>query len=168
MNVDYVNPFIEATVSVFDTMLGSHASRTGLELSETFTPVYEVTGIIGLSGKASGDVIISFEKRLAIAATQALLGESVEELNEEVLDAVGEITNMIAGKAKSSLQEYNMTMALPTVIVGKNHTIHFPRTVKPIAISFSSEMGDFNIKVGLVENTAEGGKSIEQSETTLA
>ena len=154
MNVDYVNPFIEATKNVFDKMLSCSIERTGLGISENYSPEYEITGIIGLSGRVSGDVVISFEKQLAFAATEALLNEPVQSICDEVIDTVGEMTNMIAGNAKSNLEKYKLSLALPTVIVGKNHSIRFPSTVKPIAISFRSPPGDCCIKVGLIETDA--------------
>ena len=155
MRAEYINPFIEATVNVFGTMLGCKVERTGLELNESYAPNHEVTGIIGLSGKASGDIVLSFEKTLALSTTEALLGEPVETIGDDVVDAVGEITNMIAGNAKSHLEELEMTLALPTVIVGKNHSIRFPTKVRPIAIHFTSDWGGLTIEVGLTENSEE-------------
>ena len=152
MNAEHVNPFIESTVSVFRTMLGCDVSRKGLEVHDTFAPEYDVTGIIGLSGKASGDIVISFEQRLALAAAEALVGEKFESITDDVIDTVGELTNMIAGHAKSSMEQLELTLALPTVIVGKNHSIRFPSKVKPISIPFESDWGNFNIEIGLIES----------------
>lgn len=155
MNVDCINPFIESTVSVFQTMLGCTVKRTGLKVNDTFAPEYDVTGIIGLSGKASGDVVISFERQLALIVTRELTGETCDIITEDVIDTIGELTNMIAGNAKTSMQELEMTLALPTVIVGKNHSIRFPSKVKPLSIPFESDWGNFNIEVGLVDTTGE-------------
>jgi len=149
---EHINPFIESTVNVFGTMLGCPVHRTGVSINDNFTPDYDVTGIIGLSGKASGDVIISFEKQFALSATEALVGEKFDSINDEVVDTIGELTNMIAGNAKSNMAELEMNLALPTVIVGKNHAIRFPSRVKPISIDFESEWGRFEIEVGLVES----------------
>ncbi|QDU58017.1 chemotaxis protein CheX [Aeoliella mucimassa] len=152
MRAEYINPFIESTVEVFKTMLGCEVSRTGLTVHETFCPEYDITGIIGMSGKAHGDVVISFQQEVALSAAEALLGIRYEEINDDVVDTVGELTNMIAGNAKTSLQDLQMSLALPTVIVGKNHSIRFPSKVKPLALPFSSCWGSFNIEVGLVES----------------
>ena len=151
MNVDFINPFIDSATNVFETMLGCTVTRTGLKLNEHFTPEYDITGIIGLSGKASGNVVISFEQKLALKATEALLGEAVSTMNDDVIDTVGELTNMIAGHAKTGLEEMEMVIALPTVIVGQNHSIRFPSKVQSLSIPFTSDWGCFNIEVGLVE-----------------
>lgn len=152
MNTDYINPFIEATVSVFDTMLGCKASRTGLALEDNFTPRFDVTGVIGLSGRVAGDIVISFERQLALSATEALVGESYSDIGDDVIDTIGELTNMIAGNAKARMEELELKLALPTVIVGKNHSIRFPSRIKPISIPFDTDLGSFNIEVGLTES----------------
>jgi len=152
MNTDYINPFIESTISVFETMLGCSVTRKAISVHDTFAPEYDVTGIIGLSGKASGDIVISFERKLTLLATEALVGEKYDDITDDVIDTVGELTNMIAGNAKSSMEELELTLALPTVIVGKNHTIRFPSRVKPISIPFESEWGNFSIEVGLLQS----------------
>lgn len=154
MNAVYINPFIESTVSVFDTMLGCSATRTGLQVNDRFEPEYDVTGIIGLSGKASGDIVISFEKALALSATEALIGVHYDAITDDVIDTIGELTNMIAGSAKSSMADLELKLALPTVIVGKNHSIRFPSKVKPVSIPFESDWGSFSIEVGLLECSA--------------
>ena len=45
-----------------------------------------------------------------------MLGEEIEEMNEEIKDAVGEITNMISGQARKKLDEQGMSLkaAIPS------------------------------------------------------
>ncbi|MCO6043798.1 chemotaxis protein CheX [Aeoliella sp. ICT_H6.2] len=152
MRAEYINPFIEATVDVFKTMLGCEVERTGLAVNQTFCPQFDITGIIGLSGRAHGDVVISFERDVALKATEALVGGTCGEITEDVVDTVGELTNMIAGNAKTQLESLEMSLALPTVIVGHNHSIRFPSKVKPLSLPFQSKWGNFNIEVGLIES----------------
>jgi chemotaxis protein CheX len=54
-----------------------------------------------------------------------MLVEEFTEINEEVKDGVGEITNMISGDARRQLEGIGMEFAagIPTVITGKNHGI---------------------------------------------
>jgi chemotaxis protein CheX len=46
-----------------------------------------------------------------------MIGEKYDEMNEEVADCVGELTNMISGDARSQLQKvgFDFTAAIPTV-----------------------------------------------------
>jgi chemotaxis protein CheX len=147
----HINPFLASTQEVFSTMLGTKLTRGELSLSVNFQPQHEVSGIIGLSGKASGTVVVSLDREVAIAVTEHLLGERPASINADVVDAVGEIVNMIAGRAKSNLEELEMSLSLPTVITGKNHVIQFGSSAQTICIPYTCEWGQLSLEVGLVE-----------------
>ena len=73
------------------------------------------------------------------------------ELNTDVVDAVGELTNMVAGGAKSQLTEYQLSISLPGVIKGAGHEVCFPSDVTPICVPFTCVWGALKIEVGLAE-----------------
>ena len=149
MNVEFVNPFLNATTSVFHTMLGCELVRGQASLKRNRAPEYEVSGLIGLTGKYQGMVIVSLGRDTAIRATEILLSERSPTLNHDVVDAVGEIANMIAGAAKAQLEKYNLSVGLPSVICGKNHSIGFPSNSVPISLPFDSTIGPVCVEVGL-------------------
>jgi chemotaxis protein CheX len=152
MKVEYINPFLSAMISVFDTMLGCTLTRYELYVKESVQPEHEISGIIGLSGRAKGAIVLSLCREAALSATEALLGERPLDINSDVADAVGEITNIVAGNAKSKLEHLNMSVSLPTVIIGKCHTIEFPKNTTPICIPFDSKWGPVTAMVGLVDH----------------
>ncbi|QDS90379.1 hypothetical protein EC9_45870 [Rosistilla ulvae] len=91
------------------------------EIGET-TPadrIHEIKGIIGISGAICGTAALSITRDFAYKATGALLGETPTELNSDVVDAVGEIVNMIAGRARVLLGNEATNMSLPSVILGQ-------------------------------------------------
>lgn len=149
MNVALINPFISATLEVFRTMVACELSRGQLALKQHSAPLYEVSGLIGLTGRFQGMVVVSLGRNTAIKAAEAMLGESLEVVNSQVIDAVGELANMIAGSAKSKLAEHELSVGLPSVICGKNHSIGFPSNSTPIQLPFASPMGPVCIEVGL-------------------
>ncbi len=153
INIEFINPFVESTAAVFQTMLGVTVKRGALYLKESFQPSQEVTGIIGLSGIARGSVLLGLSRPIAIKATSMLLGEPCESLDHHVIDAVGELTNMITGAAKAKLERLQMSIGLPTVIVGRNHTVVFPTGVAPIGIPFETDIGPICLEVSLAEST---------------
>jgi chemotaxis protein CheX len=153
MNVDYINPFLQATISAFDTMLGCALTRGTPYLKDGSQPEHEVSGIIGLSGKAQGTVVLGLEREAALSAAGTLLCERPDEINADVTDAVGELANIIAGSAKAKLEELQLSVSLPTVITGKGHSVEFPSKVRPICIPFESEWGPVTVEVGLTEQT---------------
>ena len=151
MKAEFINPFVSSTVEVFATMLDCDLSRGELAVNSNFQPEHEISGIIGLSGLASGTVIVSLDSSVARAAAGRMLGNAPDNINADVIDAVGELTNMIAGKAKSTLEHLDMKLALPTVITGKNHVITFGSAAQTICIPYSCEWGELSVEVGLAE-----------------
>ena len=153
MRVEYINPFVTAVLSVFRTMLNCTLTRGQPFRKANCQPMHEVTGIIGLSGKAKGTVVLSLDREAAMRATEALLGERPFSINADVTDAVGELTNIIAGNAKAQLEQYAMSVSLPTVITGKGHCIDSPRAAPAICIPFDCEWGTVMVEVALVETS---------------
>ena len=148
LTADYINPVISATRTVFETMLECTPVRTELVLKEKMTPTFEVSAIIGVTGKAVGTIVLSLARCTALEVLNRMIGIEAKEINTEVCDAVGELTNMIAGTAKSQLEKFELSISIPNIISGKDHTIHYPSNVKPICIVFDSEIGPFAVEVG--------------------
>ena len=104
----------------------------------------DVSGLIGMvSEQAKGSLSITFEASLALATMKGMVGESPDEVNSEITDLVGEITNMVTGGAKRQLSEkgFEFDMATPMVVSGKNHTIHHKAKGSVIIIPLRSEYG---------------------------
>ena len=148
-DVDFINPVITSLEETFDTMLNCKISRVGLMLMENNTALHPVSGIIGINGKqAVGTVVLTMSEGVALKAASTLLMTEVTEANEDVMDAVGELANMVAGATKAKLGKYNMTMGLPSVFHGNNCRIHFPANAHPIVIPFQSPWGALALQVG--------------------
>lgn len=151
MRVEYINPFVKALVTTFSTMLNCTATRGQLKLKQDINPPLDISGVIGLSGKAVGTVVVSLSKEVAVKATSAMLMMDATEIDNDVIDAVGEITNMVAGSAKAELYEYELSISLPSVITGRGHEVRFPSNVTPICVPFETEWGPLHLEVGLTE-----------------
>lgn len=148
LTAEYINPVISATRTVFETMLGCTPVRTGLSLKDDKSPVYELSAVIGISGKVAGTIVVSLSERAAIQVLSRMVGSEATCINTEVCDAVGELTNMIAGSAKAQMERLQLSISIPNVVSGKDHEVHFPSNVRPICIQFESEIGEFAIQVG--------------------
>ena len=101
MKVEFINPFIESTFAVFKAMLNLEPKKDKLYIKENSNPTYDVSGIIGLVGDVSGSVVISFPEDLVLLMVENFVGEKKETVDDDVVDAVGELVNIIAGNAKS-------------------------------------------------------------------
>jgi chemotaxis protein CheX len=148
LTAEYVNPVISATRSVFEMMLNCVPNRTGLRMRTLQDPRHEVSAVIGVSGKAAGTIVVNLSQHAACEVLRRMVGSETTEITAEVCDAVGELTNMIAGSAKAQLAKYELSISLPNVISGSDHTVHFPSDVTPMVIAFESEIGPLTIEVG--------------------
>lgn len=125
MDVKLINPFINATLNALETMAFTKARAGNPYLKKDQVACGDVSGVIGLTGEVSGTISVSFTKKSILAIVSNMLGEEIKELNEEIQNAVGEITNMISGQAGQKLEGLGRSLkaAIPTVITGKNHSI---------------------------------------------
>lgn len=144
---DYVNPVLASTKATFEATLGCTPRRSGMELA-TPTAKYDVSAIIGITGSATGTIVVSLSARAAMQALQRMVGVEAAEIDADVLDAVGELCNMIAGGAKAKLEHHQLAISIPNMVSGVGHQIHYPSQVQPIRLQFESELGPFCIDVG--------------------
>ena len=151
MQAEQINPFLSAVSNTFTTMLQCEARRGEMTLADPTKPKYPISGVIGLSGKAAGTVVINLSKEVAVKGASAMLMMEMTEMNEDVIDAVGEIANMVAGQAKAELEEYDLSVSLPNVITGEGHVIRFPSDAQPISVAFDTDFGPLQLVVGLEE-----------------
>lgn len=113
-----------ATEEVFSLMLG-----LPVECGEPYQEQAEdqsfdgVVALVGLAGSWVGAGRLSCSAAFACRVSGALLAAEYAAIDEDVLDAMAEVTNMIIGNVKSQLEEDYGTMGLsiPTVIFGRNY-----------------------------------------------
>jgi chemotaxis protein CheX len=146
--VDYINPVISATRNVFEMMLNCTPKRSGLMLKGDSCPKHEISAMIGVTGKVAGTIVVSFSREVAVEVLRRMVGIETTEITSDVCDAVGELTNMIAGGAKAQLEHLELSISIPNMVSGPDHRVHYPSEVKPICILFDSEIGQFMIEVG--------------------
>ena len=81
-----------------------------------------------------------------------MLGEEFTEVDDVIVDAVGELTNMISGGAKRRLAEkgYAFEMAIPSMVTGSGIQIYHSSNIKAVVIPFNIEEGEFWIEASLV------------------
>lgn len=149
VEVDFINPVISSLEETFETMLACKLTRVGLELKENNTALHPISGIVGISGRtAIGTVVLSLSMNVALKAASTMLMTEITEPDEDVMDAVGELTNMVSGASKAKLSQFNLSMGLPSVLHGDNCRIHFPSSCHPISIPFECPWGKLALEVG--------------------
>jgi chemotaxis protein CheX len=100
---------------------------------------WDISGIIGLSGQISGAVSISMKDIVAFKITKNLTGVEHNSFDIDVIDAIGEIINIIAGNIKKDFEEsFRTAISLPSIVQGKGHRIIWPsEKIRIICIPFS-------------------------------
>jgi len=151
MDANMINPFINATINVLETMAFVKCKAGKPYLKKEDMAMGDVTGVIGITGETNGTISVTFEEKAILNIVSNIFGEETKKLNSEVADAVGELTNMISGQARRELEEIGKIFraAIPSVISGKNHQITHYTDGPKIAIPFEIEGGRFTIEVCL-------------------
>lgn len=148
ITAELVNPILVATRHVFETALGCSPVRTGLALHRDPGDQREISAVIGMSGQLAGTIVLGLGQETARNLFERMLGERPERVDRNVCDAVGEITNMIAGQTKAQLAGYDLSLSIPNVVAGEDHVVHYPNEVVPMQITFDSDIGPFTVEVG--------------------
>jgi len=144
MNVEFINPFLTSMLNVMTTMAQMELVPEKPRLKKDDVAMGDVSGLIGMvSEKAKGSLSITFEGPLALATMKGMVGEGPDEINDEITDLIGEITNMVTGGAKRLLSEKGIEfdMATPMVVSGTNHTIHHKAKGPVVIIPLKSSSG---------------------------
>jgi chemotaxis protein CheX len=148
VDVSYINPFIEAVDSVFNTMLDVKPQRNGLKVSDGVAKGQLITSLVGLSGKVSGVVALRFPPATALQLAGRMLGTAMTAINDEVADAVAELVNMVAGSAKAKFNhDPPLELGLPTVVDGTGYRLRYPTKSVWLEVPFTSNAGDFTMEV---------------------
>ena len=156
MDVNIINPFINATSNILETMAFVKSEAGKPYLKNDTTAQGDVSGIVGFTGEANGTVAVTFDELCILKIVSNMLGEEMQEINDEISDAVGELTNMISGQARKELAEIDKVFqgTIPAVITGKNHKIETKTTSPKVAIPFTTDFGSFTIEVCLEKTSA--------------
>lgn len=144
-----VQPFANCTKDVFSMMLNWETELIGISSNESFVSRYDCSGFIGVSGALQGSIVVSVDQDVAFAAAESFLGSRPTTINAEVIDMVGELTNMIAGASKDRIGIPGITIGLPTVITGKGHTVSFANSAHVEILQFSSPHGPLTVEIGV-------------------
>ena len=128
---------------IFSTMLHIDA-----RLVEDATPDpsdHPVVGCIHFAGPWKGALLLGCGPAQAAAFAAELVGiEPPGEVNDDVRDAIGEITNMIAGNLKS-LFPNGTQLSAHSVVEGKSFTLKVCGGNEAMQLRFDSDRGPFSI-----------------------
>jgi chemotaxis protein CheX len=157
MDIKYINPFLEAAITVLEQLTKVNFTKGTLELRDTTASQFNVAVTIGVTGEIQGQVVYSFSFRTAKQIASKMMGGApVTEFSGMAESAISELGNIITGNAFTRLCFKNIQCLVtpPSMIVGDNIRTRATQ-IQTIVIPLKSELGLMEICVGLEKNTVE-------------
>ncbi|HOA96597.1 MAG TPA: chemotaxis protein CheX [Acetivibrio saccincola] len=126
MNVEYINPFIEASRTVLKQITGIDAKLGKIFVKTSPYASDNILIIVGLTGKIRGQAVFAMNQYVALDIASSMMGgiETVE-LDEMSKSAISELANMILGNATTILYNRGIGVEItpPTFLMGENMQI---------------------------------------------
>jgi chemotaxis protein CheX len=149
-----LKPFVTAIGETFESMCHTPVKlRRGFNRTEPFPAGDGVSGIIGLAGRRCGSVTLHVPSLTACATIARMTGMEFPAISSDVADGIGELTNIIAGRAKCILIEegLNFSISLPKVVYGGDYGFTQDSKAPCLAMEFTSDVGLLWVDVSLIE-----------------
>ena len=141
----------EAVQEAFTTTLSLEPERVEEALDED-----EIISSIGFTGTIEGSLSLVLSGKNACAIVSKMIGMEMEDVDADVCDGVGEVTNIIIGgvKIKANAIGQKFEIGIPTTVRGQTLTISADQdNVASLMQSF--RCGDIGFTVVLVFKVAE-------------
>ncbi len=142
---------IEATIEIFSTMVMMDVSVKNEDVQDSGRLQDTITGVIGMAGVHKGVLAIHIPYAVAMAITSSFLDMDIKEINEDVEDAVGELTNMLGGNIKTVLTDNgkDIDLSLPSTIAGALYHFQSSKDVMKMIVEFGTQSGPFMVELQL-------------------
>lgn len=138
------NSFLDSTKEVFKLMMNLDINEVSGEISQEESIAIK----IGVTGDRIGEVVYIFTKDTIINIVKLMSGMAVEDIDEFASSAIGEIANIISGKALIAMsQEKIVCDILPPERVNINE-INFQSAIKT---TLETPVGPLELLVHLKE-----------------
>jgi chemotaxis protein CheX len=157
MNVNFLNPFVEAAAEVLFAEANWQTKRGELQLEKSPYVTDDATVILSLIGDVEGIVLYSFPENLAIFLASAILGEGIAEFDNLAQSGIAELGNVITGRASIKLSKNGLhaNISPPTLLLGRGGKIS-TLDVARIKVPLTGSKGVLTIHLALREGKKKG------------
>jgi chemotaxis protein CheX len=140
MRAAVAQPFLLAAKGVLEQELGGEVARGKISVERGDFAAGEVTAVVGVTGALSGAVMYRMSEATALAIVGQMMGRKFEELDALARSGVGELGNVITGRAGVLLERAGVSadIAPPMLIVGRGgllSSLDIPRLLVPLETS---------------------------------
>ena len=122
---DVIEEIVSSTNEVFTAMIPMEIKSDGSFYQKEEMISTDVMSLVSFTGEHSGILAVFCNKEIALKITSSMLSIEATEIDQDTKDAMGEVTNMIAGTLKNKICEKfgDMHLSVPIVIAGGDLTI---------------------------------------------
>lgn len=125
MNVNYINPFIQASKSVLESVLGVEIRIDRPRVSPiVFEDTAEIV-LIGITGEVKGQIFLGFNKAVACRIAGAMMYMEVAEMDELAESALSELCNMIMGNTATVFSQTNIRIDITPPTLARGSILSF-------------------------------------------
>lgn len=152
MKAEYLNCVMAGVIDVISQCFHVECKKGEPYIYNNEININHLSAVIRMAGDKQGAFIIALSEDDAKKMASALIMEEKQFLDKDVMDAMGEIINMISGSAKGRLTELGFTFKLstPTFVLGKGTRLFTDVEYAPyICVPFITSVGEFTIQVSL-------------------
>jgi chemotaxis protein CheX len=137
MRADLARPFVLAAKDVLEHEVGGDIGRGRVRIERGDFEAGEVTAVTGITGNVSGAVLYRMSEATALAIVGRMMGQRFTELDALARSGVGELGNVITGRAGVLLERAGVQAEVtpPVLIVGRGGSIsslNIPRLLVPL------------------------------------
>lgn len=146
-----------ATNEVFATMLDLEITSGEVEQDNAGSSrASGVVALVGLAGEWVGNGRICCTPEFGCKMASQMLMQPYTAVNEDVLDAIGEVANMIIGNVKNALEERlgALSLSTPTVIYGHNFEARSVGIRERITLAFNSGSEQLQVQISISPATS--------------
>lgn len=143
-----------ATLDVCSTMLGVEAAAQPFQLTGSMTgPQDGVFATVGMAGRCTGSGTIAMNEALACKLAGTFMMSEYTSVNGDVLDAIGEMANMVVGNVKTELEGLmgSIGLSIPTVVYGRNFRTKNLSKTEVVTINFLCDGNELSVSLALNE-----------------
>ncbi len=152
--VEYMQPFVDSLHILFTEHMNSSLKLGRIRRNPEGRPRFGISGVVTFTGTVIGRAVLSFPEDVAIRVCQDYL--KADPLPADILaDCVGEISNVVVGRAKSELTKFRIRLSPPTVIRGTDFEVAPQPGAMVLSIPAECIHGYLQLDLSLVANRHE-------------
>ncbi len=147
--------FYNATRDVFSLMLDlENISAITDDRQATTSSDGKLNIAIGVTGDLQGEIVYHFPKDTTLEMVKIMSGMDFAEIDDFVTSAIGEITNIISGKALIALSEQKVTCDILPPKFGVDAPVCSEATLISTSTRISTDIGAIDLDIRLQSGQA--------------